>query len=73
MNCTTGKISYETRAEARSYLRRSGLSGNGNRPYRCSKCGFWHLGRKIPKHIQRGRRRFLEGRFEDERGMDDAA
>jgi len=70
MICPTGKMVYDSRQEAVAFIRRTrGVGEGGNRPYRCSKCGFWHLGRKMPKHVQRARRRYMEGRFEDERRL----
>lgn len=68
MNCPTNKIKYGSRAEVIAATRRSGSGAKvqGNQPYRCV-CGFWHLGRPLPKHAKRKLRRYLEGRFEDER------
>lgn len=72
MNCSTRKAQYESRGEATAFARRStvGAGAKGKKPYRCSECGLWHLGGKVPKHVQRSVRRYMEGRFEDERGLD---
>ena len=71
MDCRTGKIPYSTRKEAVAFVKRShvGAVRGGNRPYRCPDCGWWHLGRKLTREQQRQRRRYMEGRFEDERSL----
>lgn len=51
MNCTTGKLQYETphaaRLDAAAIVRRrreKNKTDLGNlRPYRCRHCHFWHL------------------------------
>lgn len=72
MACTTGKIVYATRRDVMAYVRRSnnGAGTKGNAPYRCSECGYWHLGRKLTRQQQRERRRYMDGRFDDERGLE---
>lgn len=71
MTCPTGKIIYDSRQAAVAFAKRSkaGAGEKGNRPYRCPECGWWHLGRKLTRKQQREQRRYLDGRFEDERGM----
>jgi len=72
--CPTRKIQYGSRAEARSQMKRGKKQGgeSGSRPYRCPECQMWHLGRKLPRHAQRSRRRYMDGQFPDERRLDGA-
>lgn len=49
--CSTGKMRFPTRREARarlSRLRRRPQTDASLRPYRCGECGWWHLGRRPP-------------------------
>lgn len=44
------KIGYATRAEANADLReakRHAKASGDTRAYRCSRCGEWHLGRRV--------------------------
>jgi hypothetical protein len=68
VSCPTRKIIYASRQEAITATRYLSKGPGSSRPYRCPQCGNWHMGRKLPKHAQRALRRYLEGRFEDERG-----
>lgn len=53
MNCSSGKVVFDTRSEAKMSARRIKSVGKGNReipatnkhlrPYMCRECGWWHL------------------------------
>jgi hypothetical protein len=56
--CRTGKLQYETSAEAISVmvrLKRKGRTSLAH--FQCQHCGFWHLGnrRKIGRELKAGR------------------
>lgn len=45
---TCKKIPYKTRREAITALKRHKLFDPGE-PYKCKKCGFYHIGHEVPK------------------------
>lgn len=50
-DCTTGKVQFVSRKQARSWRKKTGTGPVG--AYRCGMCGFWHLGHQ-PQRVRNG-------------------
>ena len=72
MSCSTRKLTFISRREALTHVKRT-RSGGSSQAYRCPECGYWHIGRPVPKHIKRAKRRWQQAVMEDERRNSDAA
>ena len=55
--CASGKLAYVARREAKRHARRlkrtATHDGAGLRPYRCPRCGLWHVGH-LPAEVRAG-------------------